>query len=108
MILIEDYQKKYEDKGLLEYMLKNKKNLKDVHKIDFDKSEGVESFKPENREDILLPFLLNFLNSWGLGARFAITPKSFSYRKHDKYPKFTYEKNGIESYVYIHNIHTSG
>ncbi len=108
MILIEDYQKKYEERGLFKYKLKNKNNLKDVHKIHFDKIKGVERFKPEYRENVLLPFLLNFTNSWGLDSRFAMKPISFTYRKIDEHVKFTYEKNGIESYVYVHSVTTWG
>jgi len=83
------------------FKLKNKDDLLKIHNIKFESIQGVERFDIEVRKTILLPFLINFMNAWGLEARDTIKALKFDWIPKSKCASFVYKMYGNEGWVHI-------
>lgn len=85
----------YDANNLTDYKLRNLRDLKAIHGIDY-KIDGYDQLKNEHK-DIYEKFIINFFNGWGLDARATIVPESINYVKETD----TVGKESLDSDCYV-------
>lgn len=77
-------RKKYEERGLNNYLLRTVDDLKAIHNIDIRKIKGYESLSDENKK-LFENTCVSFFNAWGLEKRAELVPKAVYYVQEIEY-----------------------
>ena len=77
-------EKKYEERGLNNYLLRTVEDLKAVHDIDIKEIKGYASLSDENKK-LFEKAVVSFFNAWGLEKRTELAPKAVYYVQDTEY-----------------------
>lgn len=71
-------ERRYEELGLMDYKLRNLKQLREIHDIDVNEIAGYNQLSDKHKK-LFNEAIINFFNAWGLDNRKTLVPKSINF-----------------------------
>lgn len=99
MNLIDNYQMKYEVRGLTGYKLQSLEDIKAIYGQDIRLLKGFSDLSKDN-QDLFKKFIVNFFNAWGLDTRPQFTLQQVNYVQETVYMKPSEDLEVLEGSVY--------
>ena len=96
----EELIKKFKENNIVDYQLKNEKDLYEIFGIDTEKIDGYSTLSDSNKQ-LFNKFIVNFLNGLGIDSKIALTPESIFFVEH--YEAFAKEFMD-ESYITLKEL----
>ena len=79
-------ERKYEELGLMDYKLRNLKQLQEIHEVDVNQISGYRHLSDKHKK-LFSEAIINFYKEWGLDNRKTLVPKSINFVYEVNYSK---------------------